>query len=160
MALALIGSLGNGTAAWALDVGFGPRLGLTRGQNGFELGGQLVLADFGIDLVAPLRFEASASYGAGETEDSVGFDALHLNANFEYVLLNPTRVLQFYPLVGLSAYRRKLDGCEAQEAGCGSMKLGLNLGGGILYRRVSVDATLGVGQVPTFTITAAFTIGL
>jgi hypothetical protein len=148
------------SAGRALDFGFGPRLGLSRSEDGLELGAKFVLADFGIDLVQPLRFAASGSYGFGTTGAAAHFTAWHLNGCLEYVLLNPTRVLQVYPILGVAAYRLKADGCVADAADCGAWRLGGNVGGGILYRSLSVDAMLGIGSLPTLTISASLTFGL
>src|SRR5262245_44922853 len=144
---------------WAWEFGIGPRLGLTRRDNAIELGGQLRIGDFGLDALRPLRLNLNGNYASGKTGDSDSFTALHFNANYDYVLWSPSRVVQYYPLVGVGAYRFRLEDCESSAPGCEPTKFGVNLGGGIQYRALSVDATLGIGPLPTVTIAAAFTFG-
>lgn len=145
-----------GGAASALDFGLGPRLGLSRSPNAIEVGAQFLISDLGIDLVEPLRLEASADWSSGKTdldlESGVSFTSWQFNGNFQYVLLRPTRLWQIYPLLGVGIRRLEIEGQH-------STATGLNLGGGILSGPFAAHATLGLGDLPTLTITVSYALG-
>jgi hypothetical protein len=153
--------------AESLEFGFGPRVGLTRSQNAVEVGGQFILGDFGIDVVAPLRLRSSLDWATGKlgvpNANSVHFDALHANANLEYVLFDQTHSAQIFPLIGAGWYRENRDRCgsaDAPSTNCVTEGFGFNIGGGIEWRALSVEAILGIAGVPTLTLTASLTFRL
>jgi hypothetical protein len=141
--------------ATALELGIGPRLGLSRSPNGIELGAQVLISDFGIDLIEPLRLETSVDWGFGKTESELGerisFSAVQLNLNLQYLFWSPTRVLHVYPLLGFGWHRFKLEGVTTESRG-------INLGGGVQYHGLGAHFSFGLGDLPQLTLTSSYTI--
>jgi hypothetical protein len=151
--------------ALALDFAAGPRIGVARSPNALFFGAGFLLSGLGIERLQPLRVEGSADLQIGEERrgerDRVSFRALQLNLSLEYPILPPSRIVQVYPLVGAGWYRLQRRDCEAvPELPCRTTGFGVNLGGGVQYRRFTADATLGIGAVPTLSVTGSYLFGL
>jgi hypothetical protein len=69
----------------------------------------------------------------------------------------PLDEVDIYPIGGLSIYHLSAHDCSGD---CNANHLGLDLGGGLRYRRTSFDLTLGLGDIPDLTFTVGYTFRL
>jgi hypothetical protein len=142
-----------------LELEGGPRGGLTVNDDQWILGGHLRL---GLLCLGGFALEPVALVGFGGN-----YLTLRPSVRAIYRLYSDTnRLLELHPTLGLSLVqwlpvgqfaewcdRLEVDACYARDSG-------VELGGGIAYRFLGLDAVAGFGSLPvvTITLTATFPI--
>ena len=147
--------------ATAGELGFGLRGGLTTDPDTLFVGGHLQFTGL-IPENKALVLEPSFELGFGDETVGSGpgaiiYTTLRAAADIKW-MLHPSAENTFhvYPLVGLSIYNLSLSDCDGD---CSSTELGLNLGGGIAFGAIAVEAALGTGDTPELSARVTYTFG-
>ena len=146
--------LGNAPAQ-AAELDFGVRAGVSSDPEDFHFGGHLLVNEL-FNQTHALVLETAATFGFGDT-DLVDYWTIRINGNLEYEFVVSDKGLLLFPLAGLGIYFANFDGCEPFDCDTTEVELGLNLGGGVRYKRVAAEMILGLGDLPDFALTGSYT---
>jgi hypothetical protein len=141
-----------------LDIGLGIRGGVSVDADAFY-GGVHANID-GIGGIADLRIEPVLEVGHGEEDSSIGdfgYWLVRLAGNVKYFFpLNAARDVRVHGSGGVSLYYARADDCDVGDRFdelCDDTQGGVTLGGGLEVKRFGIDAYVGLGDIPDFTVT-------
>ena len=146
--------LGNAPVQ-AADIDFGVRAGLSSDLDDFHFGAHLLMNEV-FNQVHALVLETAATVGVGDTELS-DYWTIRINGNLEYEFVVSDSGIMLFPLAGLGIYFVNFDSCEPFDCDTTETELGLNIGGGVRYKKVAVEMILGLGDLPDFALTGSYT---
>lgn len=152
----LVGLTLLGTASvQAGEFDFGVRGGFSSDLDDFHFGGHILM--HGLFNQAPaMALETAATVGFGDNNGR-DFWMIQLNGNLEYEFVVSDSGIRLFPLAGVGWYIVNFDSCEPFDCDTTEGTLGLNLGGGLRYRKVGLEMILGTGDLPEFALTGSYT---
>jgi len=121
--------------------------------------GGLHLALDGVAGIPMLRIEPLIEVGHGSVNSAFGdygYFLGRIGANAKYFFpLDPMGEKRLHAAAGLSLYYAKADNCSV--GGCDATEAGMTIGGGFEMGKFGIDAFIGLGDIPDFTIIALYT---
>lgn len=130
-----------------------PRLGVTVSPEQFTFGVEVPMSN--IADITYLVFAPSFDLGLGDNRTTV-----RANANLGYAVPTGTPDTRVFPLVGVAVYHQSFevtdDGTVVGDAS--ATDFGVNIGAGAQVSDLVVEALIGIGQLPSFSVYVGYSL--